>query len=81
MPYVILYMGLSPNKFVTMVQFHMQPMLSLDLQVLMFSHEGDKSPSLVLGSKSFRPGNDPSHFCQPAAVAVEHSGTFYVADG
>ena len=40
----------------------------------------DGKPELTLGV-AFEPGNDPSHFCKPAAVAVETSGNFYVADG
>ena len=45
-----------------------------------FSEEGDDSPSLTLGT-AFVPGTGREHFCKPAAVAVESSGVFYVADG
>ena len=47
----------------------------------MFSEEGDTSPAIRLGSSTFKPGKDDSHFCQPSTVAVEDSGIFYVADG
>ena len=41
---------------------------------------GDTRPSLTLGI-AFKPGDGFGHFCQPASVAVEDSGVFYVADG
>ncbi len=50
------------------------------LQVFKFSKLGDDSPSLTLGI-AFKPGSGFGHFCQPASVAVETSGVFYVADG
>ncbi|XP_064390589.1 peptidyl-glycine alpha-amidating monooxygenase-like isoform X2 [Halichondria panicea] len=49
-------------------------------QVFKFTKLGDKSPSLTLGI-AFKPGSGFGHFCQPASVAVETSGVFYVADG
>jgi len=48
--------------------------------VFKFNKEGDDSPSLTLGT-AFVPGTGREHFCKPAAVAVESSGVFYVADG
>ena len=48
--------------------------------MLRFDQEGDKSPSLILGT-AFVPGTGHNQFCKPAAVAVERSGVFYVADG
>ena len=49
-------------------------------QVFRFDKEGDKTPSLTLGT-AFVPGTGHNQFCKPAAVAVESSGVFYVADG
>ena len=37
-------------------------------------------PSITLGEKLV-PGNDDTHFCKPADVAVLATGEFYVADG
>lgn len=52
----------------------------LCFQVFKFLKLGDTEPSMILGTK-FQPGKTFGHFCQPASVAVESSGTFYVADG
>ncbi len=49
-------------------------------QVFKFDSMGDKEPSLTLGTR-FVNGNSMTTFCQPASVAVERSGVFYVADG
>lgn len=49
-------------------------------QVFKFDALGDKEPSLTLGTR-FVQGSSLETFCQPASVAVEKSGTFYVADG
>ena len=37
-------------------------------------------PTLKVGERH-EPGDDDDHFCQPADIAVEKSGIFYVADG
>ena len=50
------------------------------IQVFKFDQEGDDSPSMTLGT-AFAPGTGRQHFCKPAAVAVESSGIFYIADG
>ena len=49
-------------------------------QVFKFDAIGDKTPSLTLGTR-FTPGDALDTFCQPASVAVDKSGAFYVADG
>ena len=49
-------------------------------QVFKFDSLGDEEPSLTLGTR-FKHGTGLDMFCQPSSVAVEKSGTFYVADG
>ena len=41
---------------------------------------GSSEPAMILGTE-FKPGSGFGHFCQPASVAVDNSGNFYVADG
>ena len=48
-------------------------------QVLKFAPNSSQ-PILEVG-KRMEPGNDKTHFCQPADVAVLRNGDFYVADG
>lgn len=48
-------------------------------QVMRFP-PGSDTPDLTLGVK-FQPGNDNTHFCKPADVAVLSTGEFFVADG
>ena len=48
-------------------------------QVLKFAPNSTQ-PILEVG-KRMEPGNDKTHFCQPADVAVLRNGDFYVADG
>ena len=45
-----------------------------------FASDQLDKPALTLGV-SLVPGNDESHFCKPADVAVESNGNFFVADG
>ena len=49
-------------------------------QVFRFDSVDDTEPSLTLGTR-FMHGDSLENFCQPASVAVERSGTIYVADG
>jgi sugar lactone lactonase YvrE len=61
----------SGNIWITDVAMH---------QVFKFSPGNHKEPVLKLGVP-FEPGSDNRHFCKPAAVAVDHDGYFYIADG
>ena len=45
-----------------------------------FNPENLKKPVLVVGEK-LKPGNDKTHLCKPADIAVLSSGDFFVADG
>ena len=53
-------------------------------QVFKFSQSildgGKMEPLLTLGRR-FKPGEDSSHFCQPADIVVTSEGDIYVADG
>ncbi|GIY55864.1 peptidyl-glycine alpha-amidating monooxygenase B [Caerostris darwini] len=49
-------------------------------QVFRFAATDLKKPTLTLGVK-FMPGNDKTHFCKPASVAVSKTGDIFVADG
>ena len=49
-------------------------------QVFKFNPSNLLKPALTKGT-AFMPGSGQDYFCQPAAVAVERSGMFYVADG
>ena len=57
-----------------------QTLFSLPVQVFQFPGVGEDRASLSLGHMLV-PGVAPGYFCKPAAVAVETSGVFYVADG
>ena len=61
----------SGNIWITDVAMH---------QVFKFSPGNHKEPVLKLGVP-FETGSDNRHFCKPAAVAVDHDGYFYIADG
>jgi hypothetical protein len=47
---------------------------------LKFTPNNTKAPILEVGKRMI-PGNDQTHFCQPADVAVLKNGDFFVADG
>lgn len=49
-------------------------------QVFKYTKLGSSEPVMILGT-AFKPGSGFGHFCQPANVAVDNSGNFYVADG
>jgi hypothetical protein len=49
-------------------------------QVLKFKPDDLSNPALSAGT-FMEPGNDRTHFCKPADVAVLKSGEFFVADG
>eukprot|EP00731_Ephydatia_muelleri_P016753 Em0009g1177a len=59
------------NYWITDVAMH---------QVFKFNPSNLLKPALTKGT-AFMPGSGQDYFCQPAAVAVERSGMFYVADG
>ena len=50
------------------------------LKVFKYSKLGSSEPAMILGT-AFKPGSGFGHFCQPASVAVDNSGNFYIADG
>ena len=50
-------------------------------QVFKFSPLGKFTKQLLVLGEKLIPGSDYHHFCQPADVAVEESGEFFVADG
>lgn len=58
------------NAWVTDVALH---------QVFKFPEKGSKA--LVTIGERFKKGNDQSHFCKPASVAISQEGDIFVADG